>query len=387
MKRMLWTILTMAIGATLSSPLYPLYQERFHLSSLAITLLFAVYAAFLLPALLIAGPIANVWGLKKVTMTGVVASMVSAFLFMANNQAWTLYLARICEGVGFGTFMGTATTLLLQQTPKAKAAKALPLSSMAVMLGFGLGPAISGLLIQYVHFQPLRLPYMLLSVLLISAAVALWSISDNHSENKTSSMKISIPKNIRPVFWLFIALSGFIVFSLNGIVLSLIPSFAKNIIHTSNLSVSGLLILLLLGGGGLAQRISWPKQLVTRLRLGILFLLMGAWLMIISGKTTNLGFLWTGIFIQAIGGGWAFQASLQLAGTAPKPEDRAGVISTYYSASYSGFIIPIVGVGSLSLFFGLFHSLIILNVIATIIVIFLVGYSFKCRGLLGEAEL
>uniref|UniRef100_UPI00046E8044 MFS transporter n=1 Tax=Paenibacillus forsythiae TaxID=365616 RepID=UPI00046E8044 len=144
MKRMLWTILIMATGATLSSPLYPLYQEQFHLSSLEITLLFAVYAVFLLPTLLIAGPVANVRGLKKVTLSGVAASIVSAILFMAGNQAWTLYLARIFEGIGFGTFMGTATTFLLQQTPKARAVKALPLSSMAVMLGFGLGPAISG---------------------------------------------------------------------------------------------------------------------------------------------------------------------------------------------------------------------------------------------------
>ncbi|WP_141430630.1 MFS transporter [Bacillus sp. 03113] len=383
MKRMLWVILIMAVGTTFSSPLFPLYQEQFNMSDLEITLLFAVYAAFLLPTLLIAGPIGNVRGLKNVLLTSIAISILSAIVFIVSNQPWLLYLARIFEGIAFGAFMGNATAFLLKQSPKEKVIKALTLSSMAIMIGFGLGPAISGLLIQYAHFQPIRLPYILLTILLLSAVIALWSISDIQSQNKNTismKLKISVPMNMRSVFWSFIALSGFIVFSLNGIVLSLIPSFTKNILHTSNLSISGLLILLLLGGGGLAQRTSWPYSPVTRVRIGILFLLMGSWFMIISGETINLGLLWTGIFIQAIGGGWAFQASLQLAGSTPEPIDRAGVISTYYSASYSGFIIPIIGVGVVSSFFGLFNSLIILNVIATIIVMFLVGCSFKYKA-------
>jgi len=99
--------------------------------------------------------------------------------------------------------------------------------------------------------------------------------------------------------------------------------------------------------------------------------------MVIAGVSTNIVLLWMGIFIQAIGGGWSFQASLQLAGIASKPEDRSKIISAYYFASYSGFIFPIVGVGLLNLFFNLSHSLTILNAVATIIVILLVGLSFK----------
>ncbi|MGE8207321.1 MFS transporter [Heyndrickxia sp. NPDC080065] len=380
MKRMLWAFFIMAIGATFPSPLFPLFQEQFLLSNLEITLLFAIYAVFLLPTLLVAGQIGIIYGLKKLTMIGIVASIISAILFITSNHSWQLYLSRILEGIGFGIFMGTATTLLLKQCSKEMTTKALTLSSMGIMVGFGVGPTISGLIIQYFHFQQLRFPFVILTVLLISAAISLWSIPDKHLlENKKEAIqiKISVPINIRFVFWSFIALTGFIVFSLNGIVLSLIPSYVKSVLHTSNLSVSGLLILLLLGGGGIAQRISWPKLPVIRVRIGIVLLLIGAWFMIFAGETTNIVLLWMGILIQAIGGGWAFQASLQLAGITPKPEDRSRVISTYYSASYSGFIFPIVGVGLLNLFFDLYYSLMILNMVATVIVIMLFGLSFK----------
>ncbi|MDN4600960.1 MFS transporter [Paenibacillus sp. F6_3S_P_1C] len=380
MKRMLWVIFVMAIGTTFPTPLFPIYQEQFHLSNLEITFLFAVYAIFLLPSLLVAGQIGIVYGLKKITMIGIISSIISIILFIIGTSAWQLYLSRILEGIGFGLFMGTATNLLLKKSPKEMTSKALTLSSMGVMVGFGVGPAISGLIIQYIHFQQLRFPFVTLLLLLISATIFLVSIPDNHQlVNKKEPMriKISIPRDIRSDFWSFIGLTGFIVFSLNGIVISIIPTYVKTVLHTSNLSISGLLILLLLGGGGLAQRISWPQRPVIRIRIGIILQLIGAWLMVIAGISTNIVLLWMGIFIQAIGGGWSFQASLQLAGIAPKPEDRSKVISAYYFASYSGFIFPIVGVGLLNLFFDLSQSLTILNALATIIVILLVVLSFK----------
>ncbi|MFE4429437.1 MFS transporter [Peribacillus butanolivorans] len=380
MKKMLWVIFIMAIGTTFPTPLFPIYQEQFHLSNLEITLLFAVYAVFLLPSLLVAGQMAIVYGLKKITMIGIIVSIISIILFIIGTHSWQLYLSRALEGIGFGLFMGTVTTLLLKQTSKSMTSKALTLSSMGIMVGFGFGPAISGLIIQNFHFQQLRFPFVILTLLLISAAISLGSLPDKHIvENKKEQVriKISIPENIRFVFWPFIALTGFIVFSLNGIVISLIPTFVKTVLHTSDLSVSGLLILLLLGGGGLAQRISWPQQPVIRVRIGIILQLIGAWFMIIAGQTTNIVLLWLGILIQAIGGGWAFQASLQLAGIAPKPKERPQVISAYYFASYSGFIFPTIGVGLLNLFFDLSQSLTIFNTVATIIVILLVGLSFK----------
>jgi len=380
MKRMLWVIFIMAIGTTFSTPIFPMYQEQFHLSNLEITLLFAVYAVFLLPSLLAAGQMGIVYGLKKITMIGIISSIISTILFIIGTNDWQLYLSRILEGIGFGLFMGTATTLLLKQSPKEMTSRALTLSSMGVMVGFGVGPAISGLIIQYIHFQQLRFPFVTLLLLLISAAISLLSTPENHIlENKKEPLriKISIPENISFDFWSFIGLTGFIVFSLNGIVISIIPTYVKTVLHTSNLSISGLLILLLLGGGGLAQRISCPQRPVIRIRIGIILQLIGAWLMVIAGVSTNIVLLWMGIFIQAIGGGWSFQASLQLTGIASKPEDRSKIISAYYFASYSGFIFPIVGVGLLNLFFNLSQSLTILNAVATIIVILLVGLSFK----------
>ncbi len=384
MKRMLFVFLCMSIGATSVSPLFPLYQGKYHLSNLEITLLFATYAVFLLPVLMIVGSRGSSWGLKKVLRASVILSVLSACLFLIGGQAWILYAARALEGIAFGAFTGTASAFLMRQSSSDQSGKVLFYSGMIISFGFGLGPAITGLMIQYIAIRPLHLPFWFLAFLLIFALIALETLKEdsaNTAKGTIPKISLGVPENIRSYFWSFVALPIFTVFTLNGIVLSLIPTFARSVIHTSNLAVSGLLILILLGGSALAQLIPWPISAMSRMRFGVLFLLTGTWLTVLSGVLVDIGLLWLGISIQAIGTGWTFQESLKMAGRLPRPEQRAKVISTFYFSAYSGFIVPIIGVGILSFFFQLDLVLIVLNAIATLIVCYLIAFSFKAQKL------
>ncbi|MGQ7889157.1 MFS transporter [Paenibacillus sp. WC2504] len=381
MKRMLWVVLMMSCGATFISSLFPLYGEHYRLSSLEITILFAVYAAILLPTLLVVGARGSAWGLKRVLRFSIWISIASTLLFIGSFNVWMLYAARILEGIAYGAFTGTASAFLLKQTSHDKVSTAIKLSGVTVTIGFGLGPAIAGLVVQYLHFEPLRLPYWILLVMLLSSLVFL-EILPKHEDSQTqkpakTKISLGVPVNIRSHFWSFIGLPIFTVFTLNGIVFSLIPSFAKNVIYTANLSISGLLILLLLGGGALMQFFPWPRNPVTRMCLGILFLAIGSWVIVYSGQTASLNLLWIGIFIQAIGGGWTFQVSLRLASQLPKPEERPRVISAFYLCAYAGFIVPPVSVGVLTQFFSLNFSLVLLNLFAALIVIYVLIYSVR----------
>lgn len=384
MKKMLWVIFMMSTGTSFTSPLFPLYQEQYRLSSLQISILFAMYAIFLLPSLLIVSSRGSNWGLKRVLRISILLSILATLLFMASQQAWLVYGARLLEGIAYGTFTGTAVAFLLKQTSKEKSGKAILLSGMAVSFGFGLGPALAGLIIEYLHLMPLRAPFWLLTVLLLSAGISLETLQDEdfqaRKERRRSaqaSISLGVSNDIKPHFWSFSALPVFTLFTLNGTVLSLIPSFVKNVIHTSNLAVSGLLILLLMGGGTMMQMLPLFKQPVVRLRIGIALLACGAWLVVLSGKSESMSLMWIGVLVQALGSGWTFQMSLRLAGELPNASERPKVISTYYFAGYIGFIVPIVGVGLLSHLFDLYVSLIVLNVLASLLVLYMLGYSVR----------
>lgn len=380
MKRMLLVILFMAVGATFPSPLFPLYQESYHLSSLQLTMLFAVYAAFALPVLLVTGSKGSRWGLKNVLRASLWISLASTILFMSSAHTSMLYIARALEGIAYGAFTGTASAFLLRKTPADKWKSSVALSGMAVSMGLGLGSAICGLTIQYLRWVPQRTPFAILAVILVAALILLESVPGGERERtgrQAAPISLGVPQAIRHHFWSFMALPIFLVFTLNGIVLSLIPSYVKNVIHSSNLSISGLLILLLLGGGALSPLIPWVKSPVHRMRLGVVLLAAGAWMIVLAGNASNLAMLWAGIFLQTIGNGWTFQVSLRLAGELPEPGERPKVITTYYLAGYWGFIVPIVGVGALTSFFSLHTALVLLNALAACLVLYVLLYSFR----------
>lgn len=381
MKRMLLVSLLMSSGATFITPLFPLYSETYQLNSLQITILFAIYAAFLLPTLLVTGNKGSTWGLKRVIRCSIWISIISTFFFLGSIDAWMLYVARLLEGIAYGAFTGTAVAFLMKQTTPNKVSTALKLSGVMILVGFGLGPAIAGLILQYLQLQPLQLSFWILLVLLIISLILLETIPKDvvSLEQKRVKTKISIgvPSNIRSHFWSMVGLPIFTVFTIQGIAFSLIPTFVKNVIHTSNLSVSGLIIFVLLSGAALAQFIPWPSHPVTRIRFGILLLVIGAWVIVSSGLTSSLSLLWTGIFIQAIGGGWTFQIALRFAGQLPEPEARPRVISAFYLCAYFGFIVPVIGVGALTQIFNLNTSLIVLNLFAALIAVYVLIYSVQ----------
>lgn len=381
MKRMLLITLFMSSGATFITPLFALYSESYQLNSLQITILFAIYAAFLLPTLLIVGAKGSVWGLKKVVRSSIWLSISSTLLFIGTTDAWMLYVARLLEGIAYGAFTGTAVALLLKQTTPSKVSTALKLSGVSMLVGFGLGPAMAGLLVEYVQVEPLRLPFWVLLVLLILSVILLETIPKDlvSFEQKREKTKISlgVPNNIRSHFWSMVGLPIFTVFTLQGIAFSLIPTFVKHVLHSPNLSVSGFIIFVLLSGAALAQFITWPNHPITRIRIGILILALGSWLIVFSGQSSSLALLWTGIFFQAIGGGWTFQIALRFAGQLPEPEARQRVISAFYLCAYSGFIVPVIGVGALTQFFNLNVSLILLNLVAVLIVLYVLMYSVR----------
>ncbi|MFD2614432.1 MFS transporter [Paenibacillus gansuensis] len=381
MYKMLWVILMMSCGATYISSLFPVYGKYYHLSNLEITLLFAVYAIVLLPTLLIVGARGNYWGLKKVLRISIWISIASTLLFIASQDVWMLYVARILEGIAYGAFTGSATAFLIKQTAQTKLGTALKLSGVAAIGGFGLGPAISGLVVQYVDADPLRMPYWVLLVMLVISLIILEILPKREDAQKPAKAKISlgIPDNIRTHFFSIIGLPAFLFFMIGGVILSLIPTFVKTVIHSTNLSVAGLLVFMLLTVAALVPLLPWAQNPVTRVRIGVICMAIGPWIIVYSGQSENIFLLWVGMLIQGAGAGLSFQAALRLAGQLPKPEERPRVISAFYLCAYAGFIIPPIGVGVLTTFYSLNFSLVILNSIAALLVIYVLVYSVKFK--------
>src|SRR5579859_5127134 len=97
------------LGTTLPTPLYVIYQARWHFAASVVTLIFAVYAAGVLAALLLAGRSSDQAGRKPVLAAALGLSALSTALFVLAPDLDALLAARIMSGVSAGLMTGTAT--------------------------------------------------------------------------------------------------------------------------------------------------------------------------------------------------------------------------------------------------------------------------------------
>lgn len=373
----MWALLAFTIGTNLPSPLYPLYQVQFHMNEAAISLLFATYAVFLVPSLLLVGPLSDQTGRKLIIIPNIIVMTLASLLFVYASSEYILFIARALQGIATGSFLGTCNAFMLDHSRKKYQTTTLLLASFFTMLGFGLGPGLAGFTLQYFKWFPEQSPFLLHIILMIIALSFVLTVKETVSFHPPIRFHVAIgvPAKLRRPMWTFIAPSGFIFFAFNGSVIALFPSFTKNILHINNFAVSGGLLLLLMLTGGLAQLLVRHRSMTAITKWGLILSTIGAFIMISAAPMESIIVLILGTIIEGVGNGWTFKGSLALAGQISTPDIRAQIMSTYYIAAYAGFIIPVFAVGELAVFTGLSAAMFLLSVVLTIAVLIIIFAS------------
>src|ERR1700752_4988481 len=120
-----WTVafafLVVMSFATLPSPLYGLYRERDHLSAFTITIVYAIWAAGTIAALIVVPFVAVRIGRRSLMITAVATMMAAAGELAAWKSLPGLLLGRLLTGVSVGLAAGTAIAYLIELRLRADA--------------------------------------------------------------------------------------------------------------------------------------------------------------------------------------------------------------------------------------------------------------------------
>src|SRR5437764_12448915 len=92
------TWLVLMAGANLATPLYAVYAQRFHFSSLVLTAIFATYAFVLVPALILFGRLSDRFGRRPVILAGLAVAAAGLVLVAVAVWAEWPYRARSPPG-------------------------------------------------------------------------------------------------------------------------------------------------------------------------------------------------------------------------------------------------------------------------------------------------
>ena len=171
---------TTMLGTTLPTPLYDIYQAQWHFPAVIVTVIFAVYAAGVLAALLLAGRSSDQAGRKPVLAAALGASVLSTVVFILAPDVAVLMAARILSGLSAGLMTGTATAALTELVPAPAGRRASLVATAANMGGLGLGPLIAGLFAQYAP-HPTTLVFAVYLAMLAAAGAGLRFIPETVS--------------------------------------------------------------------------------------------------------------------------------------------------------------------------------------------------------------
>src|SRR6202453_3022080 len=300
------------LGTTLPTPLYVIYQDRWHFSAAMVTVTFAVYAAAVIATLLLAGRSSDLAGRR--------ASLVA---------------------------------------------------TAANMAGLGLGPLIAGLFAQYAP-HPTTLVFEVYLAVLAVAGLTLLLVPETVRRRRRPTLRfagLGLPERGRGEF-IAAAVAAFSAFALLGLFSSLVPGFIAGQLHEGNHAVQGAVVFLLLAVGTITQ-VALSRFSSRRVVLAGLGLFLAALALIVAALAQSaMGLFLAGTVVGGVAVGAIFLGSLATANRLAPAERRGQAISAFFVACYAGLIIPVVGVGVLSGFTGTFPAVLAFSILLAVLCLF-----------------
>jgi predicted MFS family arabinose efflux permease len=343
------------LGATLPTPLYPIYEQELGFGGLMVTVVFAMYAVGVLAALLVVGRLSDEVGRRAVLLPALGVAAASSLAFLVPHSLAALFVGRLLSGVSAGAFTGVATAMLIDLAPAGGRARAGLLAAAVNVLGLGLGPVVAGVLADHAP-HPLVLPY-LLHVALVALAAGAMAVVPEPVERREGPVRLrvqrlGVPEEVRSTF-VRAAVAGFAGFAVLGFFTAVSPLFLGQVLHETRHLVTGLTVFALLGSATVGQVASAKLSERTSLLGGCLALAAGTVVVAVGLVTALLPVVLVGAVVAGLGQGASFRAGLQAVTGAAPADRRSEVSSTFFFVLYIAISIPVIGVGAGAQVFGL----------------------------------
>jgi len=329
-------------GANQFSPMLIVYRHALGLNPGEIAGLFAIYAATLIPGLLVGGPLSDRFGRRACVLPFAALSPVATLLLVLGPHSLPLIaagraLAGLCSGMVFGPATAWVQDLSAGDTLSARRA------ALALSAGFGLGPVVAAFLAQWAG-DPLVVPYLPhLALGTAALAVGLTAPGTRRQGTPARASHRGTPAALRSgAFWLGVAPTAAFVFGTISLAIVVLPEEVTSA-RTLSAGYAGLMTILAFAGGIGVQPAA--RRLAARrphagLVAGLAAAAAGAAVSVaaVAGPSEVLAGL--GAVLLGLAYGLCLVCGLQQVEHLSGPRDRGTVLAVYYVLAYLGFAAP-----------------------------------------------
>ena len=337
-RRAVLVLFAVAAGTNVPTPLLLIYKDNLGLSAQTLTALFGCYAAGLVPSLLLAGPLSDRVGRRRVMLPFVLLSGGASLLFvLASDSVPLLFGARFLQGVVSGAVftVGSAWVGELSQGDSAGARRA----AVAQSAGFSLGPLTSGLLGEYAPF-PTTLPYLVHLALILWAFLLCRGLPETvipHARGSVQHGRMLEPAD-RWRFVTVVAPVAICVYAFPSVVISALPVLV-DLPKNGAVALTGVLAGLTLGASALAARLQARLRAWTPV-VGAGCGAVGYAISLVAAHADAVPLLVPGALLLGAGGGLAFASGLAFVAELARPGRRGALTGVFLATAYVGFAAP-----------------------------------------------
>jgi predicted MFS family arabinose efflux permease len=331
--------------ATLPSPLYGLYRDRDHLSTLTVTVVYAVFAVGTIAALVCERVVVARVGRRGAMVGGVATMMVAATVLAAWKSLPALLVGRLLTGVAIGLAAGTATAYLIElrvrDDPNASVVRARTIGTSVNVGALGIGPLVGGVLAQWTG-RPLSLPYVVFVALGAIALVGLATVPETGAPSRQASATLAVARIPVPA-----AAATIAAFSATGLFAGLSALLLATTLHRPSHALSGATLFVVFSSGVASQLMTARLRASRVFALGTTLMVVGLALLVIAVRlsTPSLALFVLGGALIGAGAGLVFKGTTAIVLEAAAPADRVAMTSTLIITAFVGLSIPVVGAG------------------------------------------
>ncbi|MCC7585628.1 MFS transporter [Serratia sp. Lou2A] len=353
-RAILWFLALALMSALLNSsaptPLYPLYQQQFALSSVSLTVVYGAYAAGVLISLFGVGNlVGKVKDLRSMIVPALLVVLSGALLFARADTFVMMLMARLLAGVGTGALTGAANIALVRYGPRDGGKNAALIATLSFTTGLALGPIFSGIALQ-TGFHPTTLPFVFIMVIAAVGALGVmfsWPRGVVTAPSHVASVeteKSSLLDGLRTTGGKFFVCAGalFICWALAASILAIGPSVAETLLGLHARGVFGYAIAVYLLIAGISQILSRRLNARHSLLFGCLAQVLAAVVFATAIQWHSLWLAAVGLVVAGYAYGAIFVGSATLVNLISPPASHARLLSLFYVIAYIANWVPIV---------------------------------------------
>jgi len=336
-------IVALLASSAAPTPLYAIYQAKWHFTPITTTVVFGVYALAVLAGLLFLGRLSDHVGRRPVLLTAIAVHAGSLVIFATAAGVPALLSARIVQGLSTGAALGAIGAAMLDMD------RELGTFANAVAPGMGTasGAILSALAVRFLP-DPTHLIYLaLIGVLALQAtAIAAMRETVSRAPGALASLRpeIVLPRALRaPVLAAVPVL--FAVWALAGLYGALGPALVHALTGSDEVVLGGLSLFVLAASAVVAVIVLRWAEARTVMLIGILALIAGVAVTVVAVNLGSAAVFFAGSTIAGVGFGSGFQGSIRTVVPLAAAHQRAGLVSLLYVVSYLGLGVPAVLAG------------------------------------------